>query len=99
MPDLTTFNSDDRIPHRSVDAVAELMHDEIMLLHTRTEQYFALNEVGARLWALTDGRRNVADILAILREEYDVDQAELQTDVEELLIELVTNQLITWTDG
>jgi hypothetical protein len=98
MPDSIRFTSDNRVPRQNPDAVAEFMRDEVMLLHTRTEQYFALNEVGAKLWSLADGRCNVSDILAVLREEYDVDQDELRTDVEELLTELVTNQLLTWAD-
>jgi hypothetical protein len=73
------------------------MSGQIMLLQIRTEQYFSLDQVGARVWELIDGRRSLGGILSILRAEYEVDEADLRADIHELLADLAAHQLVTWT--
>ena len=96
MLDPTTSPLAKRVPCHSPEAHAEAMHGETVLLQSRTEEYFSLNEVGARLWDLSDGQRNVADIFLVLRNEYAVDAGELYADMADLLTDLVANQLMTW---
>jgi hypothetical protein len=79
--------------------VARRLGEEMVLLNTETEAYFTLNDVGARVWELIDGRQTVATIIRQLLAEYDVPETELQTDVDELLSQFADQQLITWVDG
>lgn len=46
---------------------------------------YTLNEVGARVWQLIDGRRSVNQIAAVISTEYDVAGELAKTDVLELL--------------
>jgi coenzyme PQQ biosynthesis protein PqqD len=87
-----------RVPVRAVAAAAQEFEDEVVLLHTETEEYFTLNSVGAEIWALVDGERQVAAIVAALAASYEMEEAELAGDVDELLDDLAKNQLITWKD-
>ena len=66
-----------------------------MLLDLDGGTYFALNEVGARVWELSDGSRTVAEIATQLADEYDAPVAVIQADVLELLGELEVEQLVT----
>jgi len=66
-----------------------------MLLDLDGGTYFALNEVGARVWELSDGSRTVAEIATLLADEYDAPVAVIQADVLELLGELEVEQLVT----
>jgi hypothetical protein len=98
MPEPAAQPFHDRVPRRHPEAVAQPVRGATALLNVRTEEYFSLNEVGARVWALIDGQRPLADIVATLQSEYDVDEAELRADVEELLADLAASGLITWAD-
>jgi len=42
---------------------------------------FTLNETGAFIWELIDGKRNVEDIIKVLTTEYDIDKETAISDV------------------
>jgi hypothetical protein len=46
---------------------------------------YTLNDVGARVWQLIDGRTPVNQIIEAISEEYDVTKEEAAADVTELL--------------
>ncbi len=52
-----------------------------------------LNEMGARVWELLGGRTS-AEIVAIIRSELDVPEAELARDVVAFLADLEADALI-----
>ena len=68
--------------------------DETMLLDLDGGTYFALNEVGARVWELCDGEHSVAGIAAVLADEYDAPVELIEQDVLELVTELEAERLI-----
>jgi hypothetical protein len=53
-----------------------------------------LNEVGARIWALVDGTRQVQQIVEIICSEYQVEPGQAQVDILEFLNELVEKKAI-----
>ena len=65
-----------------------------MLLDLDGGTYFALNEVGARVWDLCDGNRSVADIAGALAAEYEAPEDVILRDVVELLTELRAERLV-----
>jgi len=68
-----------------------------VLLNLDDGQYYALDEVGGRVWELSDGSRSVREIAGALAAEYDAPEAEIQADVLELLQELMGEGLVTAT--
>jgi methyltransferase-like protein len=42
---------------------------------------FTLNETGAFIWELIDGKRNIEDIIKVLTTEYDIDKETAISDV------------------
>ncbi|MDP9332710.1 MAG: PqqD family protein [Actinomycetota bacterium] len=67
---------------------------ETMLLDLDGGTYFALNEVGARVWDLCDGNTSVADIARVLAAEYEAPEAVIMRDVIDLLTELRAERLV-----
>ena len=78
----------------SADALATRVGDEIVLVHTGTDQIFALNRTGARVWELLCGELDQAEIESRLAAEYDVTRAELAAQVGALIASLVEGRLI-----
>jgi pyrroloquinoline quinone biosynthesis protein D len=69
--------------------------DAHVLLHTGTGQYYSLDELGGRIWQLCDGSRRIADIVAVLCDEYDAPRSEIETDAMALVGELAEERLLS----
>jgi len=71
---------------RDPDFVSRRIADEVIVLPIRKnlgdlESIYTLNEVGARIWELLDGRRTLREIRDVIVQEATVD---LETFVEHL---------------
>ena len=78
----------------SPEVLFQEVSGEIVLLDLASESYFGLDEIGARIWALLNEEKTVGQIVEILLEEYEVDRARLERDVNELLENLLEAGLI-----
>jgi hypothetical protein len=67
---------------------------ETVLLDLESESYFGLDEIGTRVWVLLNEGKSVRQMVDLLLEEYEVDRATLEGDVDELLGELIESGLI-----
>ena len=85
----------DSRPQRRSDVLAQAAGDTVILLTPDSGEYFTLNEVGGRIWELSDGSRSVAEIVAVLVEEYDAPQEEIQADALDVLGQLARERLVT----
>jgi coenzyme PQQ biosynthesis protein PqqD len=81
-------------PVRRQRVLVQTADDQMMLLDLDGGMYFALNDVGARVWELCDGTRTVAEISSLLANEYDAPATMIDDDVLELLGELAAEQLV-----
>jgi len=81
-------------PRRAERVIVETIEEQTVLLHVDSGMYFALNDVGARVWDLCDGDHAVDAIVATLAEEYDAPAGEIRSDVEELLTEMRAGALL-----
>ena len=78
------------------DVLFQLFDNEAVLLHLKTEMYYSLDDVGARVWQLLEEqkRATVESLTAQLLNEYEVDAETLQKDIHDLLEKLTQAQLI-----
>ena len=83
----------------SKDVLFQEVGGETVLLDLDSEQYFGLDEVGTRIWALLGEGRCLDDIVATLLDEYDVEREQLSADVQELLTALLDAGLIEADDA
>jgi hypothetical protein len=71
-----------------------IVDEDAVLLNTRSNQYFALEEVGARLWTLLKDGKRLNDAHQSLLAEYEVEPAELERDILELVTHMLENGLV-----
>jgi coenzyme PQQ biosynthesis protein PqqD len=81
-------------PQRSEGILAKGVSDSWVLLNLESGKYYALNEVGGRVWELCDGTRSVAEVVALICQEYDAPGEVIETDVLDLLQELAHEKLV-----
>jgi len=89
--DMLTLNAKLRPPaHVSFSIVGE----DAFLLNTKTNKYYGLEKVGARLWELLGEDKSLKNAYQTLLKEYDVAPAQLEQDLLELLNRLMENGLV-----
>lgn len=81
-------------PKREDQIIAQEGVSDFLLLNMRDGNYYSLNEVGGRIWALCDGKHTVEQIVEALAAEYDATTETLTSDALELLDELRDHKLI-----
>jgi hypothetical protein len=78
--------------------LAAAQGDELVLLDTRGERYYTLNDVGSRAWALLRDGATHARIVDVVRAEYELpaspDGDPIARDVARLLADLHAAGLI-----
>ena len=79
------------------DVVAPEVEGELVLLHLGSGRYFGLNEIGGRIWNLVAERRTTDEIVALLLQEYDVEEPRLRDAVGDLLRELEAEKMVAVT--
>lgn len=84
----------DSRPARAERVIAHRGDEELLLLDPEDGSYYALEEVGARIWELCDGNRLASDIAATLEAEFDAQPDEIRADLLELLDELSGRKLV-----
>ena len=85
---------DDQVFTISNDVLFQEVSGETVLLDLESEQYFGLDEVGTRIWALLNEGQSVDAIVETLLAEYEVEREQLAGDVRELLAALLDAGLI-----
>jgi len=65
---------------RVLEPDAEGAREAVLVLPEKS-QVKVLNDVGARIWSLVDGRRSLAEIARVICSEYAVDEAQAREDV------------------
>ena len=78
----------------SPDVLFQEVSGEMVLLDLNSEQYFGLDEVGARIWSLLESGVGETAVVDTLLEEYKVERETLQADVADLLDQLTEAGLV-----
>ena len=79
----------------STDVLSREIHGELVLLDLKTESYFGVGGVGARIWQLLSSGTNLRDMTEVLAAEYEVSQELLAQDLERFVGDLKTAGLVT----
>lgn len=70
---------------------------EAVLLNLNTGVYFGLDPIGTRIWQLLQDHRQLQDVLPMLLQEFEVDEARCQADLLELASTLCSHGLLALT--
>ena len=93
---MLTLDSKLRLPEQ---VVFTFVGEDAILLNTRTNKYFALDDVGARVWHLLSEGKSLRDSYGIVLSEYEVDAGPLEQDLLELVNHLMENGLVEIVDA
>lgn len=88
---MLTLDSALRIPENVLFTRVE---EDAVLLNTRTNQYFALSDVGVRLWNLLGEGKSFRTAYESLLDEYEVHGIQLERDLLELVSQLMEHGLV-----
>lgn len=82
------------VVRRSGDVMASQVDNELVMMDIERGMYYALNPVGAEIWARLAEPQQVADLCAQLQQEYAVDRATCEADVLAVLNDMAENGLL-----
>jgi hypothetical protein len=71
---------------------------ETLILNPSNNSYYSLGGVGVRVWQLISTPRTIVEIREALVAEYDVDPAECEVEIRELIGRLAAEQLILYCE-
>jgi hypothetical protein len=74
---------------RAPDVLHQRVRGEAVLLDLVGENYYGLNEVGARIWELLDADLTLLQIADMIAAEHDAEPARVQGDLRALADRLV----------
>ena len=81
-----------------VSVPAEVMSTEVegeaVLLNLEIGQYYSLDEVGTRMWALLAQHGQIEPVVQAMLDEYDAGEGELRQDLVDLVEELAAHGLL-----
>lgn len=80
------------------DVAARRVDDRVVLVNLQTNHIYSLNSTGSRLWELLESARTRDELVAELREEFEVDEGDAEGETDRLLAELEQASLVT-SDG
>jgi hypothetical protein len=82
------------VPSHAPGVVGRVIQGEAVLVHPGQGKVRVLNEVGARLWELADGKRTIAEMARVIADEYAVDAMEAQSDAAAFCADLAGRGLL-----
>ena len=88
----------DKLPRKvkiSDSVLFQQINNECVLLDMDSEQYFGLDDVGARMWQVLSEDGDTEKAITVLLAEYDTDEKTLRQDLITLLAELGNQKLIS----
>lgn len=85
-----------QIPRPEQEVVWREVRDGVVLVSPEHGQIRVLNEVGAQIWRLMDGERDVATIEAHLLHRYNASQEQVRYDLHAFLDDLTNRGLLSW---
>jgi hypothetical protein len=87
----------------SLSVPAHVLHTTIeqdaVLLHTLSNKYYSLNEVGARFWSLLLDGKTLRQAHQVLLGEFEVESPQLEKDLLELVERLRDQGLVEITEA
>jgi hypothetical protein len=92
-------DASEKVWRPSENIVTRKIADETILVPisgnlANMQRIFSVNEVGASVWALMDGRRSIKDIKQALMNEFDVKEEQLDDDLFEFIEHLRQSGLV-----
>jgi hypothetical protein len=76
------------------DVMFRVLGDEAVILNLATGVYFGLDTVGTRMWQLMSEYGSTDKVAEVMLNEYEVEEALLQSDLDKLVKDLTAKGLV-----
>jgi hypothetical protein len=83
------------IMQKTPEVISKVVEKEIIVILPDLGEVKVLNEVGARIWELIDGKRPLSDLVDIICEEYLVARDVAEQDALEFAQRMIDSQLVS----
>jgi hypothetical protein len=90
---MTTIHLDS-IPVMFPSVVGRIVDEEAVLVLPEQGQVKVLNPVGARIWTMIDGIRNIREIAALIGQEYEVEPRQAEEDTLQFISDLELRKVL-----
>ena len=84
----------DSVVSRNRDLAWRIIEGNAFIVDSRGNMLHELNETGAHIWKLLDGKRTLRGIASQISEEFEVNKENAQKDVLDFIQELEKKELI-----
>lgn len=81
-------------PDKSPEVAHQMVDNEAVLVIPGKRAVNVLNEVGARIWQLSDSKRKTEDIAEVISREFEVTKKEALADILEFINDLVDKKML-----
>lgn len=92
---MTISRGNDMLVSRGAGLIEAEAGDEVVGLHIENGSFYRFNRTAARIWALIEQPRTLADLCAALASEFKVDPVTCEREVRALLDDLAADGLVT----
>jgi hypothetical protein len=82
------------VPRANPDIICQNVNYEMVLVSPQSGHYQVINQVGATIWGLIDGKRTISEIKRALVNQYDIPADQALQDILAFLTSLETRGLI-----
>jgi hypothetical protein len=76
------------------DVLSSKIDDEVIIMGLQTDKYYGLDPVAGRIWELLEQPRSLDELVGLLLEEYEVDEATCRKETMEFLRDMAEKKLI-----
>lgn len=81
-------------------ALATRVEDDVIVLNTDSDEFYAMGEVGSRLWELVAETMSIRDLVETMCSQYpEVSETQIRSDCLQFLEDLLRSGLIEYSDG
>lgn len=82
------------LPRRNPDVLFRRLGDDMVLVHMKTNEIYALNPTAARFWELYSEGLSRGQIEDQVQAEFAVEPAQLTAEIDALLADLARHDLV-----
>ena len=87
------------VPKPNPDIIGRVVDHEAVLVLPKQGKVKVLNEVGAAIWELVDGERNINQITNEICTQFEIDQAAAGADTLQFIADLYEKELVSITSN
>ncbi len=92
------LDSSTRLRPNTDDVAAKVIDGEAIIMNLSNGLYFSMDSVGSAVWEMVETGQSIDEMTSTLDARYDVDEEVIRDDVNRLLAELLTEELVLVTE-